>query len=221
MDRVFYYSPIFAAIAFVASLTIFFNQPQARTRYLRTFAIFLLINLCTEIITAYYAWLGSNDIVMTNFVTAFDFAFYLYLLYRIIQHRRMRKVLLVLLFVYPALFLVNVLFIQGMGTFHSMTWALGSLLVIFSCIFYFWELFQQAHSINLSRQPAFWICCGLLFYNACTFPFYGSTNFVHVLPKVILNNLLIIFGLLNILLYLSFTIAFLCRLTNRKSMSSF
>jgi hypothetical protein len=102
-----------------------------------------------------------------------------------------------------------------------MTYSLGCLLIVAFCIYYFWELFQQSHSITLSREPAFWICSGLLFYYACTFPIYGLTNLLERLPKVIIKNLLLIFDLLNIFLYLSFTIAFLCRVKPRKSMSSF
>jgi hypothetical protein len=115
------------------------------------------------------------------------------------------------LIIYPAIFLVNTLLVQGSVVFHSMTYALGCLLIVLSCVYYFWELFQQTYTVNLSRLPSFWICSGLLFYYACTFPFYGTTNLVSALPKVILKNLLFVFVLLTVLQYLSFTIAFLCR----------
>jgi hypothetical protein len=100
-----------------------------------------------------------------------------------------------------------------------MTYALGCLLTIFCCVYYFWELFQRPSSVNLGRQPAFWICSGLLFYYTCTFPLYGAINMLKLFPRVILSNLLYILVLLNILLYLSFTIAFLCRLRTKRSMS--
>ncbi len=136
----------------------------------------------------------------------------------IVYNRRAKKTFLTLLIAYPIVALINIFLIQRNG-FHTMTYALGCLLIIGSCIYYFWELFQRTLSINLSRQPAFWICSGLLFYYTCNFPLYGAVNLLKVLPKVILSNLLAILVLLNILLYLSFTIAFLCRLKTRKSMS--
>jgi hypothetical protein len=79
-------------------------------------------------------------------------------------------------------------------------------------------LFQSRYSVSLLRQPPFWICSGLLFYYTCSFPLQSLQNFIHALPNVILQNLLIIFILLNCFLYLSFTIAYLCRLKIRKSM---
>lgn len=217
--HLYYFTPIFAAIAFLASLTIFRGAGTAK--YLKVFSFFLLINLVTDTISAIQDAYVINNLVFVNLVTVFDFAFYCYFIREIIRSPLVKKILLYCLIIYPAVFLANTLLIQGSVVFHSMTYALGSLLIIVSCIYYFWELFQQTYSVNLGRQPAFWICSGLLFYYACTFPFYVTTNLVSALPKVILKNLLLIFVLLNILLYLSFTIAFLCRLRNRKSMSSF
>jgi hypothetical protein len=216
---IFYYSPIFAAIAFLASLTIFWSRPNPR--YLKTFSLFLLVNLITEIISAIMDTYAINNLVFVNLVTVFDFAFYCYFIREIIRTKLVKRILLYCLIIYPAIFLVNTLLIQGSVAFHSMTYALGCLLIVLSCVYYFWELFQQPDSVNLSRQPAFWIASGLLFYYACTFPFYGTTNLVRALPTVILKNLLLIFELLSTLQYLSFTIAFLCRLRNRKSMSSY
>ena len=217
--HLYYFSPIFAAIAFLASLTIFWGQRNPR--YLKTFSFFLLVNLITETISAVQDAYVINNLLFVNLVTVFDSTFYIYFVRDIIRSTLVKKILLYCLIIYPAIFLVNTLLIQGSVVFHSMTYALGCLLIVLSCVYYFWELFQQPDSMNLSRQPVFWICSGLLFYYACTFPFYGTTNLVSALPKVILKNLLLIFVLLNILQYLSFTIAFLCRLRNRKSMSSF
>jgi hypothetical protein len=153
-----------------------------------------------------------------NLSTTVDFTFYLYVIREVVHSRGAKRFLLVFLFAYPAVALLTILLIQRHG-FHTMTYALGCLLIIIFCIYYFWELFQRPNSVNLGRQPAFWICSGLLFYFSCTFPIYGGLNLVKVLPTLILQNLLAIFVLLNILLYLSFTIAFLCRLKTRRSMS--
>lgn len=213
--HLYYFSPLFAAIAFFASVIIF-SDPKA-AKYLKTFSLFLLVNLIMETISAIQDAYVINNLLFVNLVTVLDFTFYIYFLREIIRHRRIKKILLYCLIFYPAIFLVNILLVQGSVVFHSMTYALACLVIIFSCIFYFLEMFQQTYSVNLARQPEFWICSGLLFYYACTFPFYGTTNLVRALPKVILKNLLFIFVLLNILLYLSFTIAFLCWPRNERS----
>jgi hypothetical protein len=216
----YYFSPVFAAIAFFASLTIWFF-PAGAQRFLKVLSLFLLVDLATETVSAYQAKHIINNLFFGNFVTMLQFSFYLYLVREIIRRPKAKKVLLYCLIIYPAIFIVNVMLVQGSGVFHSMTYALGCLLIVISCVYYFFELFQQTYSVNLGRQPGFWICSGLLFFYTCTFPLYGATNLLNRLPKVILLNLLFILVLLNILLYLSFTIAFLCRLKTRNSMSSY
>ena len=219
LSHLYYISPMFAAIAFLAALTIF-RGPRTPV-YLKIFSVWLFLNLVMEIISNYQSYHEINNVFFVDLLTVLDFTFYIYLVREIIRSPQVKRIMLYCLILYPAIFLVNILLIQGSVVFHSMTYALGCLLIIFSCIFYLWEMFQRTYSVNLARQPEFWICSGLLFYYTCTFPFYGTTNLVMALPKVILRNLLFIFELLNILLYLSFTIAFLCRLRNRKSMSSY
>jgi hypothetical protein len=56
-----------------------------------------------------------------------------------------------------------------------------------------------------------------LFYYTCSFPIFGLLNFLSSNP--IGKNIQIIIILLNVFLYSSFTIAFLCRLRVRNSTS--
>jgi hypothetical protein len=58
-----------------------------------------------------------------------------------------------------------------------------------------------------------------LFYSACSFPIYGLINFFHRAAMTLVHVIVFALDFVNILLYLSFTIAFLCRLKTRKSMS--
>ncbi len=156
--------------------------------------------------------------LFSNLSTLFECTFYLYVFREIVHVPLVKKVFSYFVLIYPIVGLFDI-FIFQRGGFQTMTYALGCLLVIICCVYYFWELFQRPSSVNLARQPAFWICSGLLFYYTCTFPLYGAINMLNLFPRVILSNLLYILVLLNILLYLSFTIAFLCRLKTRRSMS--
>jgi hypothetical protein len=156
--------------------------------------------------------------LLSNLSTLIEITFYLYVFREIVYAPNAKKVFQYFVVIYPLVALLNV-FIFQRGGFHTITYALGCLLIIICCVYYFLELFQRPSSVNLGRQPAFWICSGLLFYYTCTFPLYGAINLLKLFPRVILSNLLYILVLLNILLYLSFTIAFLCRLKTRRSMS--
>ncbi len=58
--------------------------------------------------------------------------------------------------------LLNIYFVQ-VNVFPPTTYSLGCLLIVGICIYYFYELFHLPSSVNLLREPAFWICTGLLF----------------------------------------------------------
>jgi hypothetical protein len=218
-NYLFYLTPIASILTFIISLTIFL-RPGGEP-YLRSFSFFLFVNCCLDTSTSYMALNTINNVFLSNVNTMVTIGFYLYLLMEIVQRPKAKKVLLIVFIVYLLISMMNFFLVQKTGVFNSMTYCLGCLLIVTACIYYFWELFQQRESLNLLRQPAFWICSGLLFYCACSFPLQGMLNFMKSLPKVILENLLIIFDILNIFLYLSFSIAFLCRLKIKRSMSSF
>jgi hypothetical protein len=212
-----YFDIVSIGIALLAGLAIYF-QPNTDI-YLKLFPLFLLLTGIVIIIATYLTAQNGNNTILYNFFTSFEFCFYFFILYRIIRKPLAKRIILCILLIYPLVDLINIFFIQKLNIFHTMTYALGCLLIVTICIYYFFELFQLSHSINLARQPAFWICSGLLFFYACSFPIFGLANFLRSLPYVILKNLRTIVDLLNIFLYSSFTIAFLCRLRTRKSMS--
>lgn len=212
-----YIDIIYVGIAVLAGLAVYF-QPDADI-YLRLFPIFLLLTEVVTLVANYLSAHNGNNTILYNFFGSLEFCFYFFVLYRIIQKRSAKRIIFCILCIYPLLALINIFFIQGLGSFQSITYALGCLLVVAICIYYFLELFQLDHSVNLARQPAFWVCSGLLFFYACSFPIFGLVNILRSLPYVILKNLRTIVDLLNIFLYSSFTIAFLCRLRIRKSMS--
>jgi hypothetical protein len=113
--------------------------------------------------------------------------------------------------------MVNIFFVQGINAFHSVTYAAGCLLIVFCCAYYFIETLLKPTPVTLVRMPDFWICSGLLFYYAVSFPIYGFVNFVYSLPSAILRNFNLFIQILNIILYTMFSIAFLCRFKVTKS----
>jgi len=209
-NYLFYFIPIAAAVPFLASLTIFFQAP--RQRYLKYFSLFLLVNFLLDAATSYSAYYATNNVWLSNLDSVVVISFYLFLLREIVRSKRAKKVLLIFVLAYPIVSVINIFLLQTLPLLFPMTFTSGGVLIVITSIYYFWETFQQKNSVNLIREPAFWICSGLLFYFTCTFPLNGLLNFVSDLPQVIVQNLFQIFILLNIFLYLSFTIAYLCRL---------
>ncbi len=202
-------------ICLLASLTLFFQASIAQ--YLKTFPLFIFVTLIVEIT----AWLLFKNRINVNllycFFTAFEFEYYLFIISFSLYRKKAKKIIAWVLAVYPLLVIINVFFIQPNG-FHTITYSLGCLLIVAACIYYFFEIFQSTRSVNLVKEPPFWICSGLLFFYCCTFPLIGLWNHLSGLSDIILTNLNAIMQVLNILLYSLFSIAFLCRFPFRKSL---
>ena len=209
----------FIGLSFLASL--FSNIKQtAHKLYLKVFPFYLAITFSIESV-GIYRW--SNHLStakLYSYFSVFEFIFYFFVFYHEISGIKARKIIRYLTVGYPILFFINIFFYQTEG-FHSITYSLGCLLVVSLCIYYFFELFQATHSLVLTREPAFWICTGLLFFYCCTFPFFALTNFLTSIPSIIMDNMSSLLNLMNCLLYSLFTIACLCRIRIRKSMSLF
>jgi len=217
-QQMFYFLSFFVVLfALLTSFTLYRQGPS--DLYLRLFPIYLSIVAILVGMSSYFAAVGIHNISLLNILTIFQNCFYFFVLYRIIQKPVVKKMVFHLIWVYPLVAAINILFIQKkIDTFHTITYSLGGLLVVAFCVFYFFELFQRPQSVNLARNPDFWLCSGLLFYFSCSFPIIGMTNNLGSMPRFILNNLYTILNVLDVLLYISFSIAFLCRLRIRKSL---
>jgi hypothetical protein len=200
-------SLIIQIICLLASINLFFQA--SIPRYLKLFPFFMFITLIVEITAWFFIRYKMNVTLLYIVFTSFEFVFYLFIIGFSIYNLKARKIILWLMAVYPILVLLNRIFIQP-RSFHTITYSIGCLFVVAACIYYFFELFQSTHSVNLVMEPPFWICAGLLFFYCCTFPLIGLWNFLPGLPDIILKNLNYILTILNILLYTLFSISFLC-----------
>lgn len=205
----------FLIFSIIAGLTVYSKRPVPL--YLKLFPLFLTIKVIVDFVAVWMAThLGSN-IVLYNYYNIFDFGFYLFTLREIITDRRVKKIILVSTGVFVLFSFTNLFYLQKLQQWNSMTYSVGCLMVVGYCIYYFLELFKRPISTKLNREPAFYIVSGLLFYNCCSFPFFGLNNFLANAPDLLLRNLVSILTVLNILLYLLFSIAFLCRLNINKT----
>jgi hypothetical protein len=208
----------FIAINFLASLTVYFPFSKSYS-YLRLFPPFLLVTIVIESYASYLSSIQKPNLWIYNFFTVLEFCFYLWVINLIISNVKIKSVIKVTLSVYTVIAVanvVNITFIQKVPKFHSVTYALGCLIIVAFCIYYFFELFRLPKSVKLKYNPAFWICSGLLFFYCCGFPLFGLTNFLSGISPLIIKNFHSIIIILNIFLYSLFTIAFLCRIKIRK-----
>jgi len=200
-------------ISLLASFNLLFRKNTAF--YLRLFSPYLLLTLIVEVTSWRMIEGGGNSSSLIFPFSAFEFVFYLYILYNIIQTPGIKKAALFAVFIYPVLALINIYYFQT-NVFPSLTYSLGCLLVVTLCICYFYELFHLPSSVNLLREPAFWICTALLFFYICSLPLFGMYSLIYRASSIIMKNISVILTVMNVLLYTLFTVAFLCVIRFRK-----
>ncbi len=205
----------FIAISFLTSLSVY-STSKTSYSYLKLFPPFLLATVIIESFGSYLASIRTPNVALYNFFSVFEFCFYLYVISLIINGKKMKRVIIVALILYGLIAITNIIFIQKLKAFHSVTYAFGCLVIVAACVYYFFELFKLPRAVKLKNNPAFWICSGLLFFYCCGFPLFGMFNFLSDISKLIIRNFYNIITILNIFLYTLFTIAFLCRLKIRK-----
>lgn len=205
----------FIAISFLVSLSAYFTPMTSRS-YLKLFPPFLLLTLLSELLGSYWESIRKNNVILYNFFSTFEFCFYLWIISLVINDRRWKRSVRMSIAIYALIAVINIFFIQKMQTFHTITYAIGCLLIVLFCVYYFFELFRLPKSEKLLKNPAFWICSGLLFFYCCGFPLYGLINFWQDISKLVVKNFGQIVTILNIFLYSLFMIAFLCRIRTRK-----
>jgi hypothetical protein len=211
-----YLTYIFTVIALLASLTLYL-QPT-NSLYLKLFPFFLFIITILSFIIGYLFLKSKNNAILFNLYSTLEFCFYFFVFGQIIFNKKIKKIIYFILLAYPILEVYTIFSIHKIDVFTHLTYSLGCLLIVFFCIWYFFELFQLTHAVNLLKDPDFWICCGLFFYYACNFPIFSLLNFLKTPSNIIIKNISSISNLLDVCLYSSFTIAFLCRIKIRKSM---
>jgi hypothetical protein len=205
-------------VSVLASATIYFNR--LAPLYLKLFPPFLVITTCVETIGYYTRIKGINSTPMFNFFTTFEFVFYFYILYSIINLQKIKKVILFCLWLYPVVAIIDILFIQGITRMHFFMLNVGAVLIVIFCIAYFYQLIKLPKQAYPLHEPAFWICCGLLFFYSITLPIMAGMKLLLFRDAFELKLYYILINISNFFLYGLITVAFICRLRLAKPSES-
>lgn len=191
---------------------------KIRTTILRWFVPFLFFIVLVELTGRYVRRvLHAPNAWIYNMSTILEFLFYAFLFYHAYSRKSFKHWVCMFALIYPAIALINILFIQGFYYFHSYTMSVGSFfMILFSCL-YFYELLLDTQERHLLRTPMFWITSGILFFYLGDFLYNtffvfienNQLDFTRKLFKAINNNLIIV-------LYACFIVGLVCQKTPNK-----
>lgn len=203
-------------ISFVVCLSLFRTLKSTNLRF---FLPFLLLTIVVELVGSWSIRNGIRNYMMYNLFTGFEFVFYAFLFNRHFKLRIYKNLSAYFIPFYCLAVFINLSYIQGPNNFHTYTFLLGSFfIVIFCCLFFYESVLPDQLENQLTKQPFFWVCTGLLLFylgsviiNAL-FEYLRSFNMQEEGKRIygIINQSL------NVVLYSAFIFAFvLCRNNNK------
>ena len=135
----------------------------------------------------------------------------------ILENRKLKTVIRLFLYLFPVFWFIVVFGIFGFSNWNSYLAVTGSLFTICLSIAYYYQLFTASDLVKLTASSEFWIATGLILCYSCSLPYTGMMNFLNKNYPVLSRQLLTMLQILNILMYLFFTYAYICKILIRKS----
>ncbi len=128
----------------------------------------------------------------------------------------LKKTVLVTSSVVLAFAIANMIFMEGINDYPSLSNTVLSILITCFSLLYFHQLLTRQEFVHIEKQALFWINAGMLFY-------FAINIFVFMLFKRILSehkvSLYLINNLTNIVANILFTVGLLCKPQNQKATS--
>lgn len=207
MARIDYYN----YIVLLAVLTGFIRSARLGT-VLRTLPFFLLLTLFAECAGPLHLLrFHGNNHLFFNVFTAVEFVYYSWMFSRVLYRKKEKRLVAATLAGFILFTACNIVFIQGTGRFHTISYRVGALMIATWCFLYFRQLVRGRGPIRPVADPFFWISAGLMFFYLGFFFYFNAFDYI-VYNHVAFHEQLwsIISNTLNTLLYSCFTIALLC-----------
>lgn len=160
----FYYFEIGALIISVVFLYKFNHKP------LRWFIPFLLLMVCTELTARYLRKvLHEPNTWLYNISIPVEYLFYGFIIGSLCLTGSFKKTILYSTVIFAVFVIINLFFIQGFTNLNTNVLKVGScLMVVYSCLGLV-DLFTNDNHSSLLKNPLFWICTGVLFFNTGEF----------------------------------------------------
>jgi hypothetical protein len=205
----------FEAGAFLTSAIVlhkFNNKP------LRWFIPFLLLVVSTELVGLYYQKvLHKPNTWLYNITIPAEYIFYGIMIGRLCVLKSYKKLAYLLTAVYFCWAITNILFIQGYTNLATYNLKAGSIFMVVASATGLLDLFRNDENKTLLKNPLFWICTGILFFNSGEFIYYF---FLDILLKNNWDQFAKVFRLINnnliYVLYTCLSIAIVCSKISEK-----
>jgi hypothetical protein len=201
---------------FLACIIGLITWAKANGSILQKFAFALLLVLSTELIAKYFGLHEElkkyNPLLYRYWSTPFQFIFFYWLYFQEFKLSKVKKLPIYVVICYLITWLSDEIFSikADWKWFPSLSFGIGVIGILLLVIIYFINLMKDDKIILFYRQPLFWISFGLLIGYITIIPLFVLRNGLGKEQITLLTTYWKIGIVLNCIMYLFFSISFLC-----------
>ncbi|RFM27627.1 hypothetical protein DXN05_13005 [Deminuibacter soli] len=196
--------------AFIASLLAL--KTIWRTPALRIFP--LLLGL-VAIVETYEEFFANNtspvNVNVYNIQVPLQHLLYLVIIYFSLGNKRYRKYILFFIITFIVAAIALTLFASVNNRFNAKVYCVGAIYIVCSIVLKFYDMLQNPADFNFLRNPFFYMLFAYLLFLVGTLPYFTMSNWLYFVKgyKTTVQMLVYVSTVLNIILYSTYTIAFL------------
>ncbi|MDB5090421.1 MAG: hypothetical protein JWR09_4415 [Mucilaginibacter sp.] len=179
LDKILKIAAAFFLVSFLVDLGLFFSMQLVERNNYPVLHFFVLISIMFFVAIYYYAFFKTT----------------------------LKKTIVVLGLIAILISIFNLVFVEGIWEYPSISNTILNVLLIFFSLAYFYQLLNKQEFIHIEKQGLFWINAGVLFY-------YAINIFLFMLFKQLLNThkeVYMINYITNIIANILFTVGLLCK----------
>ena len=217
MEAITWYNGLIV-IGMLVSIPYFFLSEKG---YQKKHLVIFLILLCTsvsEVRAKQLQLLKINNSFVVNTGYIIIGISLLFLFFHLILNQSKKP--LYLWIIYMGWIIINSIYFQPItATFQNYSWALGSLLIIGMCLYFFYSIFSknQFENKKLISVPEFWIVSFLMFFYAGSFLYFISFTFYYErMDMALFMQLNFLIKIMGSIMYLVMGLAFYAPYVFRK-----
>lgn len=204
-------------LTFLAALLLL----DKKTGRWRLFILLLLLVLCTETAGWYmHVQLKMFDNALPfNILMIVSNAFFIWFFSRAELLQPVQHLLTILAAAFAFLALVNLLFFQGLWKYNSFSESAADIILVIICCYFLFTIVKSNEQISLAGFDYFWLANGLLFYclgSGLLYQFSYLLMDYYEQTKIDIGTY--VNYTLNLILYTSLIIAFICRRKTTRSL---
>jgi hypothetical protein len=185
----------------------------------RLFILLLFLSICAETAGWYMTYIlkKTNNALPFNLLVIITMVFFNWILAESEVLQKIKKAVHISVFFFTAFAVINLLFIQGYFRYNYYTEIAGDFILLVVCCLFFYNILAEENFRDLFRYEYFWLAAGLIFTAMVGIVLYIFPEALQAYYKKTHINVYgyINYGI-NLLLYTSLIIAFVCRRKNMK-----